>query len=228
MQQQSFKLTGIQKKVAENLTKSKNKIPHGTTIREINMDNILKSRSKMNKKRNNASNISIVTFIIKSVINAMNKYPIFNSIYDEKQKEVIIKGKINIGIATAMGQNLVVPVIKDIENLSLEEIDKKVKLLRERAKTKKLGPNDFKEGSFTISNSGALGGEMFIPIINYPENALLGFGKIQKKPIVEENEEIVVASMMYACLSYDHRVINGREAVSFLGEIEDYCINFTI
>jgi pyruvate dehydrogenase E2 component (dihydrolipoamide acetyltransferase) len=219
LQEKRIKLRGIQKIIARKMAKSKQTIPHVTTIREVNLDQIVDVRERL-KSRFSDRHITYMPFIIKAVAEALKAYPIINSSLDDSTDEIIIKGDINIGFAIAVGDNLLVPVIRNVEELDFMDIVEKMDELIKRSRNNQLTPGDFKDGTFTISNSGAYGGEIFTPIINYPESAILGIGKIQKKPVVNEKDEIVISYMIYLCLSYDHRIINGATAVQFLGELE--------
>jgi len=167
-----------------------------------------------------------MAFIIKAVVEALKEYSIINSSMDNLNNEIIIKHDINIGLAMAVKDKLLVPVIKNIDQMGFIDLIRKINDLIKISREGKLKPEDFKGGTFTVSNSGAFGGEIFTPIINYPESAILGVGKIQKKPVVNENDEIVISYLMYLCLSYDHRIINGSIAVQFLREVEKNLINF--
>jgi len=215
-----IKFKGIQRQIAQKMVESKRKIPHVTTIREVNMEKVLDKKNKLNADNQvRKVKYSLMTFIIYSVLEAMKSFTIINSSLDEENNEIIIHENKNIGFAVSINQKLVVPVIKNTEEYNFTELNKEVNKVIKKARNKKLKSKDFKGGTFTISNSGAFGGEIFTPIINYPQSSILGIGRIKKKPIVED-EEIVIKPMMYLCLSYDHRIINGAEAVQFLGEVE--------
>ena len=220
MQEKRIKLTGIQRIIAQKMLKSKQTIPHITTIREVRMDQIIKLRENIKNKLKD-ERVSYIAFILKAVTEALKEYPIINSSLDNLNNEIIIKRDINIGLAIAVKDKLLVPVIKNIGQMEFIDLIRKINNLIKISREGKLNPEDFKGGTFTVSNSGAFGGEIFTPIINYPESAILGIGKIQKKPVVNENNEIVIGHMMYLCLSYDHRIINGSVAVQFLGKIEE-------
>jgi len=215
-----IKFKGIQRQIAKKMVESKSKIPHVTTIREVNMEEVLAKKNKLNaQKKDTKDKYSLMTFVIYAVLEAIKSFPIINSSLDEDNNEIVIHENKNIGFAVSIENKLVVPVIKNTEKYNFTELNQEVNKVIKKARNINLTSKDFKGGTFTISNSGAFGGEIFTPIINYPQSSILGIGRIKKKPIVED-EEIVIKPMMYLCLSYDHRIINGAEAVQFLGELE--------
>jgi pyruvate dehydrogenase E2 component (dihydrolipoamide acetyltransferase) len=217
MIQRRERLSGIQKKTAEKMCESVRIIPHVTTIREINMSEVVKMKTELSHK---FEKLTYMPFILCGVVAALKEFPIVNARLEKD--EIVYTGNLNIGIAVSVGEKLLVPNLKDLQEKSFEEIVTAVNNLSERARSKKLTPDDFQEGTFTVSNSGAFGGDIFTPIINYPESAILGVGIIKKKPIVNKKDEIMICPMMHACLSYDHRIINGSTAVQFLGAIDSY------
>jgi pyruvate dehydrogenase E2 component (dihydrolipoamide acetyltransferase) len=220
MEYERIKLRGIQKKIAEKMVKSKTTIPHVTTIREVRMDTVVRDRERIKALLGN-KNVSYLAFITKAATDSLKDFPLVNSSFDEIESEIIIKKDVNIGLAVSVDDKLLVPVVKKADCLSFVEIIVKINELINKTRSGLLTSEDFQEGTFTITNSGTFGGEIFTPIINYPESAILGIGKIKKKPIVNENNEIIICPMMYLCLSYDHRIINGVTAVKFLGGIEE-------
>lgn len=222
MSEQRIKLNAIQQKIARKMSQSKNIIPHVTTIKEIRMDKVISLREEMkNNFVGKIKKLSFMPFILKAVADTIMDYPIINSSYNEKENELIIKNDINLGFAVSVGDNLLVPVIKNVETLSFIELVNSVNDITQKCREKKISPREMTGGTFTITNSGSFGGEIFTPIINYPESAILGIGKIQKKIIVDEKDNILICPMMFICLSYDHRIINGATAVQFLGKLDE-------
>jgi len=218
-----IKLSLVQRKIAQKMSESKRIIPHVTTIREIRMDTVSQTREKLKQDlESQVGKLSFMPFIMKAVADAIKEFPIINSSFVEENNEIIIKEHINLGFAVAVDDDkLLVPVVKNVENMSFIELVKNVNELVDKCRSGKISPKDMQGSTFTITNSGAFGGEIFTPIINYPESAILGIGRIQKKPIVDENGDIIACPMMYTCLSYDHRIINGSTAVRFLVNIEN-------
>lgn len=219
MEETRVRLRGIQRKVAQHMVQSKNEIPHVTTIREVRMDKIGELRSQYNQEHPD-QHISFMPYIIAATISAIRAQPVFNARLDGE--EIVFCTPINMGIAVTVGENLVVPVIHGASEMNFAQLCAAFHDLTVRAKDGLLKSSDFKDGTFTISNSGALGGEIFTPIINHPQSAILGIGRIRQKPIVEETGTIIACPMMYLCLSYDHRIINGSQAVGLLSAIDAF------
>jgi len=212
------KLKGIQRIIAQRMVKSKNTIPHVTTIREVRMERVVEKKELLNKEAD--KKVTFIPFIIKAVVEGIKKHPVINASLQEE--EIVYYNNINIGIAVTVANKLLVPVFKGLEHKSFQEIIQTGNEIFTKARNNNLSPDDFREGTFTISNSGVFGGEIFTPIINCSQSAILGIGRVQLKPVVNDNGEIRACPMMYLCLSYDHRIINGSEAVKFLGEVDNF------
>ena len=157
-------------------------------------------------------------FFVKACISGLREFPAVNA--EINDNDIIYKDYYNIGVAVGTPQGLVVPVIKDAHDLSIAEIETSVAGYGLKARDGGLAPSDMSEGTFTISNGGVYGSLMSTPILNTPQSAILGMHKIQKRPIAV-GDEIVIRPMMYLALSYDHRIIDGREAVSFLVRVKE-------
>jgi pyruvate dehydrogenase E2 component (dihydrolipoamide acetyltransferase) len=199
------------------MKQSVNTAPHYYVTMDINMEEVLKLRETLSEKVQNAK-ISINTFIIKAVALAIKKYPIINSFVDNDQ--IILKDQINIGLAVALEEGLIVPVIREADKKGLSEIAYEERQLIEKAREGKLTPDEYNSGSFTISNLGMFDVTTFTAIINQPEVAILAVGKIIPTPVVEDGE-IKIKPMMKATLSSDHRVIDGAVAAKFLKKIKE-------
>ena len=206
--------------IAERMVKSKTEIPHVTTtfeadltgiarFRELNKDNILKKHSV---------HLTFLPFILNAVTSAIKKYPILNSMWNGN--EIVIKKYINIGIAVALEDGLIVPVIKDADKKGLIELAKESQELAKRAREKSLGPEDVQGGTFTITNYG-IGGSLFgTPIILPSQTAILGIGAIMKRAVAIA-DAIAIRDMVYLSLSFDHRVIDGTQADQFMSKIKE-------
>ena len=155
---------------------------------------------------------------VKASITALREYPAVNA--EIHGTDIIYKNFYNVGVAVGTPQGLVVPVLKDAQDMSLSDIEKTITDFGMRARDGKLGPADMMNGTFTISNGGVYGSLMSTPIINPPQSAILGMHKIQKRPVAI-GDKVEIRPMMYLALSYDHRIIDGREAVSFLVRIKE-------
>ncbi|HHY80032.1 MAG TPA: 2-oxo acid dehydrogenase subunit E2 [Thermoanaerobacter sp.] len=210
-------LTGMRGIIANKMKQSVNTAPHYYVTMDINMEEVLKLREILSEKVQNAK-ISINTFIIKAVALAIKKYPIINSFVDNDQ--IILKDQINIGLAVALEEGLIVPVIREADKKGLSEIADEEKELIEKAREGKLTPDEYSGGSFTISNLGMFDVTRFTAIINQPEVAILAVGKIKDTPTVQ-NGQIGIKPIMEVTLSSDHRVIDGSVAAKFLKRIKE-------
>jgi len=197
-------------------------IPRVTTIREVRMDKVRDKREEL-KTLYPDTRISYLTFAMYGLVKAVQKNRCLNSRLEED--EIVYNSDINISMAVTVGENLLTPVIRQVQNMDFIQLNNAIAALTEKARQNKLTRDDFVDGTITITNSGSLGGEIFTPMINPPQSAILGIGRIKEKPIVDENKNIVVCPMMYLCLTYDHRIINGSQAVGSLGLIEEFFMN---
>ena len=210
-------LTKIQKITGERLQQAWQTIPHVTQFDEADIS-ILNSRRIELKKEGLKKNIKVtfLPFIIKAVVKTLKEFPRFNSSLDHLGENLVQKNYFNIGIAVDTPTGLVVPVIKDADNKSVLGLSEELMDISDRARTKKLKPEELKGGSFTISSLGGVGGTNFTPIINPPEVAIMGVSKSSWKPLYDhKNKEIIPTFVMPYSLSYDHRVIDGALGASF-------------
>ena len=210
-------LTKIQKITGERLQQAWQTIPHVTQFDEADIS-ILNSKRIELKKEGLKKNIKVtfLPFIIKAVVKALKEFPRFNSSLDHLGENLVQKNYYNIGIAVDTPTGLVVPVIKDADNKSVLGLSEELMDISDRARTKKLKPEELKGGSFTISSLGGVGGTNFTPIINPPEVAIMGVSKSSWKPLYDhKNKEIIPTFVMPYSLSYDHRVIDGALGASF-------------
>ena len=209
-------LVGTQKTVADRMTFSHQMIPQAAITIEVDVFNALKL--KKNKEKIIKTKIPFTAFLAKIVARSLKQYPILNSTLEKN--EIKIFKNINIGIAMAIEDGLVVPVIHNSDKKCFEDIVSLVKKLIEKARERNLSMDELKNGTFTITNLGGLGVDVFIPIINPPQSSILGVGKITKKPVAK-NEEIKIRPMMTLTLVFDHRIINGEKAARFLQKIKN-------
>ncbi|SET08349.1 pyruvate dehydrogenase E2 component (dihydrolipoamide acetyltransferase) [Natronincola peptidivorans] len=212
-------LTNMRKVIGKRMTESKHNAPHVTITTEVNVDKTIALRSKLNEK-NTEVRLSYTDILVKMIATALRNIPMMNTSIEEDH--IIIHDKINIGVAVALEEGLIVPVVKDADRKGFKAISKEVKDLAARAKENNLLGDELTGGTFTISNLGNYDVDAFTPIINLPESAILGVGRIVKKPIVNENDEIVPASMMTLSLSFDHRIADGALAAELLKMIKGY------
>jgi pyruvate dehydrogenase E2 component (dihydrolipoamide acetyltransferase) len=159
--------------------------------------------------------VSVAAFFIKAIAVALKKFPVFNAKLDEENEVICLEKEYNIGIATDTEEGLIVPVIHHADRLSVRQIHEKLKELTRKAQEGKLTMDDMRGGTFTVSNVGPLGSIGATPIINHPETGLIAFHKTKKMPVVRENDEIVIRSIMTMSMAFDHRVADGATAVAF-------------
>ena len=212
-------LTSMRKVIGKRMTESKHSAPHVTLTTEANVDKTIALRSKLNAK-NSDIRFSYTDILVKMAATALRSVPAMNS--SIVGDNIIIHDRINIGVAVALEEGLLVPVVRDADRKGLKAICKDTKDLIGKARGNKLTGDELVGGTFTISNLGGYDIDGFTPIINLPECAILGVGRIVRKPIVNENDEIVPASMMTLSLSFDHRVADGALAAQLLKMIKDY------
>ena len=214
------KLSTLRLKLAERLVAVKNETAMLTTFNEVNMKGIISIKEKLNEtfKERYGVGIGFMSFFTKAVTIALREFPQVNSMIDGE--ELITPDYNDIGIAVSAPKGLVVPVIRNAEGMGIAELEIKIKELAVKARDNKLTIDEMKGGTFTITNGGVFGSMMSTPILNPPQSAILGMHKIMERPVVI-NGQIVIAPMMYVALSYDHRVIDGRESVSFLVRVKE-------
>jgi pyruvate dehydrogenase E2 component (dihydrolipoamide acetyltransferase) len=205
-------LTKFQKTAAENLQQSWQNIPHVTQHDEANIDELMLLRTELNKA--SGLKISPLAFFVKAVAKLLEEFPLMNASLDENTENVVLKNYINIGIAIDTPKGLIVPNIKDANKLSITEISNEIGRMASAAKDRKLKVDELKGSTFSVSSLGAIGGKFFTPIINPPEVGILGISKTFKS-LELMNGDIKEISMLPISLSYDHRLINGVEAVKF-------------
>jgi 2-oxoglutarate dehydrogenase E2 component (dihydrolipoamide succinyltransferase) len=190
------------------------------TFNEVNLKPVmdLRARYKDSFEKEYGVRLGFMSFFTKAAVEALKKYPIVNASIDGG--DIVYHGFFDIGVAVSSPRGLVVPIVRDADTLSFAQLEKQVTDLGIKARDGKLTIEELSGGTFTISNGGVFGSLLSTPILNPPQSAILGMHKIQDRPIVE-NGEIVARPMMYIALSYDHRIIDGHEAVLFLVKIKD-------
>ncbi len=218
------KMSRLRKTISERLVYSKNSTAMLTTFNEVDMTAINKIREKYGEsfKKKNEVGLGMMSFFSKAVCLALEKFPAVNASIEDG--EIVYHDYTDISIAVSTPKGLVVPVIRNAESLSLAGIEKKVKELAIKGRDGLLTMEEMTGGTFTISNGGVFGSLMSTPIINPPQVAILGMHKVQDRPMVIDGQ-MVVRPMMYVALSYDHRIIDGKESVSFLVTVKDFLEN---
>ncbi|GCE46977.1 2-oxoglutarate dehydrogenase E2 component (dihydrolipoamide succinyltransferase)/2-oxoisovalerate dehydrogenase E2 component (dihydrolipoyl transacylase) [Thermosporothrix hazakensis] len=207
--------------IAEHMVRSKHTSPHATAVVEVDMTNIAKwlERNKAAFKQREGYALSYVPFVIKAVCEGIRQYPILNSSWTEDNK-IVIKKRINMGVAVATDAGLVVPTIYDADQLTIAGLARKVNDLAARARANKLTIQDMQGSTFVVNNTGVFGTIISIPIINQPHAGILAMNAVVKRPVVTEDDAIAIRYMMYLCLSFDHRLLDGAESGGFMKAVK--------
>ena len=215
------RITKRRETIAKRLTDAHLNTVMTTTYNEVDMSEIMAIRSKYKDsfKEEKGVGLGFMSFFVKSVVQALIDFPNLNS--EMQEKEIILKNYYNVGIAVASEEGLVVPVLKNANTLSFSQIEKSIADMVTKTKTKSLTIDDLTGGTFTITNGGVFGSMFSTPILNHPQVGILGMHTIKKKPVVI-NDEIVIRPIMYLALTYDHRIVDGGEAVQFLVRIKEF------
>ena len=214
-------MTRLRAKVAERLVEAQSSMAMLTTFNEVNMKPIMDLRSKykdMFEKKHNGVRLGFMSFFVKAATEALKRQPGVNASIDGN--DIVYHGYQDIGVAVSSDRGLVVPVLRNAEFMSLAEVEGTIADFGKKAKAGKLTMDDMQGGTFTISNGGVFGSLLSTPIVNPPQTAILGMHKIQERPMAV-NGQVVILPMMYLALSYDHRLIDGKEAVTFLVTMKD-------
>lgn len=208
--------------IAEHMVRSKRTSPHATTVVEVDMTNIAKwlEKNKEDFKRREGYSISYVPFVMKAVCEGIRKFPTINSTWTEDNK-IIIKRRIHLGVAVATDVGLVVPVVHDADQFTIAGLAKKVYEVAMRARNNKLTVQDMQGATFVVNNPGTFGTIISVPIINQPNAGILSMDAVVKRPVVTEDDAIAIRHMMYLCLSFDHRVLDGAGAGGFLQAVRN-------
>lgn len=217
--QERKRMSMIRKKIAENLVRSKQESAHLTTFNEVDMSAIMAIRSTYRDafEKTHGVRLGFMSFFIKAAQRALVQYPAVNAFVDGT--DILYNHFYNIGVALSTDAGLIVPVIRDVEQRSFAEIERMIVDFATRAKARQVMPDEFQGGTFTITNGGVFGSMLSTPIPSPPQTAVLGMHSIDKRAVVR-NDEIVIRPMMYVALTYDHRVIDGKEAIGFLNHIK--------
>ena len=214
------KMSGIRQRIAQRLVESQQSTATLTTFNEADMSAVMGLREKFKEKfkEKHGVGLGFMSFFVKAAIEALKTFPLANSRIDGG--DIIKQHFYDIGVAVSTERGLMVPVVRDADRMSFAAIEKKIGELAVKARDGKIGVGDLQGGTFTITNGGVFGSLLSTPILNPPQAAILGMHTIQKRPVAV-NDQVVIRPMMYLALSYDHRLIDGREAVQFLMKIKD-------
>lgn len=214
------KMSGIRKAIAKAMVNSKHTAPHVTLMDEVDVTKLVAHRKKFKEvAANKGIKLTFLPYVVKALTSALREFPALNTSLDDATGEIIHKHYYNIGIAADTERGLLVPVVKDADRKSIFTISNEINELAAKARDGKLAPDEMKGASCTISNIGSAGGQWFTPVINHPEVAILGIGRIAEKPIVRDGE-IVAAPVLALSLSFDHRMIDGATGQNALNHIK--------
>lgn len=219
---EKLQMTGMRKAIADNMVRSFYEAPHATLITEIDITDIVQYIQKEKKGflEKYKAKLTLTSFVARALTKALKEYPLLNS--SLSRDEITIKRFVNLGIAVSVEKGLLVPVLKGAEERSLPEIAQGISILSNKAKEGKLIPSDTIDGTITITNFGMSGVQIGIPIIRYPEVAIIGVGAIHKKVIPLEDNSLTIRNMVNISLTFDHRVLDGMYGCAFLNALKQY------
>ncbi|OYV75421.1 MAG: hypothetical protein B7Z74_01145, partial [Deltaproteobacteria bacterium 21-66-5] len=210
---------GKRRMIARKMVAAKTRVPHALLVDEADVSGLLAEREKMREiGEREGVRITILPFIMKAVAGALQRHPALNASLDEDRDEIVLKKRIDVGMAVDAEDGLVVPVVRNADAKSVIELAREIERLSAGAREGTLAPENLSGGTFTISSVGSIGGLFSYPVINVPEAAILAAHKIVTRPVVRDGE-IVPREMMYLSLSFDHRIVDGGAATRFLNEV---------
>jgi 2-oxoglutarate dehydrogenase E2 component (dihydrolipoamide succinyltransferase) len=214
-------MSPLRRTVARRLLEAQNTAAILTTFNEVDMSGVMALREKHGPafQEKHGVKLGFMSFFVKAAIEALKAFPTVNA--EVRGADVLYKDHYDIGVAVGGGKGLVVPVVRDADQLSFAEVELRIAELAKKARENRVTMEDLEGGTFTISNGGIYGSLLSTPILNPPQSGILGLHKIEKRPVAGPDDEVVVRPMMYVALSYDHRIVDGREAVSFLVRLKE-------
>lgn len=211
-----IKLQGLRRRIAEHLTLAKRTIPHYSLIEECEVTELVKLRQSLKESFTKVGiSLTYLPFFVKAVVTALKEVPLVNASLDETAGEIVLHDRYNIGIAVATPAGLMVPVVHDADKKDLAGLAREINRLGNDARAGRLKLDDLRGGTFTITSVGNVGGLISTPVINHPEVGILGLGRIARRPVFDEHDQVRPAQMLYLSMSFDHRVVDGAVAVAF-------------
>ncbi len=218
-------MTTLRKRTAERLLEAQHSTASLTTFNEVNLQKVvdLRARYKEEFERAHGVKLGFMSFFVKACTLALAELPMVSARIDGD--DLVYPESLDVGVAVSTERGLVVPVIRHADRLGLADLERAIGDLAARARDRKILPDELTGGVFSITNGGVFGSMLSTPLLNYPQAAILGMHSIQRRPVVEEGpggEQVVIRPMMYLALSYDHRIIDGREAVTFLKRVKEF------
>ena len=216
-------IRGIRRVIAEHMTESKHRAAHFTYVEDVDMSELVALRDRMAKHvEKQGVRLSYLPFIVKAVVAGLKAYPRLNATVDDARQELLVRSHYHIGIATAAPEGLIVPVVRHADRKSVVALGREIQELADRGRAGKLSRAELMGSTFTISSLGALGGVLATPILNYPEVAILGVHKIQRRPVYRADGSLGPADLMNLSISLDHRVVDGFEGAQFIAKVKGY------
>ncbi|MDE3077756.1 MAG: 2-oxo acid dehydrogenase subunit E2, partial [Chloroflexota bacterium] len=217
---QLIRLTPVRRTVADHMVRSKSTVPHATTFVEVDMSALAAHRAQLREdfRRREGFELTYLPFVVQAAVEALRQFPALNA--EWTGEHILLRREINIGIAVALEEGLIVPVIHDAAGQSASGLARSIRELTERARAGKLALEDVQGGTFTVNNPGAFGTVLSVPIINAPQAGILTMDAVVKRPVVVEGDAIAIRSMMFLGLAFDHRVIDGLTAGRFLAAVK--------
>jgi 2-oxoglutarate dehydrogenase E2 component (dihydrolipoamide succinyltransferase) len=209
------------KRIAEHLLEAQHSTAHLTTFNEVDMTAVMRLRDRLKERveKEHGVKLTFMPFFVRAACMALKSYPIVNAQIDGDS--IVYKHYVHMGVAVASDQGLVVPVVKDADTKGLVQISRDIIDVAKRARDNKLAMDDLTGGTFTITNGGVFGSLVSTPILNYPQSGILGLHKIQDRPVAIDGK-VEIRPMMYIALSYDHRIVDGQQAVLFLVRVKEF------
>jgi 2-oxoglutarate dehydrogenase E2 component (dihydrolipoamide succinyltransferase) len=219
-QEEAVPMSPLRRHIAKRLVEAQQTAALLTTFNEIDMTNVMALRGEFKDsfEAEYGTRLGFMSFFVKAAIDALKRLPQINA--EIRDQSIVYKNYYDIGVAVSTKRGLIVPVIRNAEQLSFAEIEETIRDFGKRASENKLAPDELQGGTFTITNGGVFGSLMSTPIVNPPQSGVLGMHAIQERPVAIDGE-VVIRPMMYVALTYDHRIVDGREAVTFLKRIKD-------
>ncbi len=218
-QDETIKVVGLRRKIAENMQEAKRRIPHFTLVEEFDVTALEETRAMMNRDRGNNPKLTLLPFLISAMARALPEWPMLNATYDDDANVITRHGSLNLGMATQTPNGLMVPVIRDAQNTSVWDLAREITRLAEAARTGKATRDELSGSSITLSSLGPMGGITSTPVINWPEVAIIAVNKVEDK-LVPIDDDIEVRKRMNLSLSCDHRVVDGWDAASFIQDLK--------
>ena len=221
---ETIKVVGLRRKIAENMQEAKRRIPHFTLVEEFDVTALEETRAMMNKDRGSNPKLTLLPFLITAMAKALPDWPMLNATYDDEANVITRHGALNLGMATQTPNGLMVPVIRDAQNKSVWDLAREITRLAEAARSGKAAREELSGSSITLSSLGPMGGVTSTPVINRPEVAIIAVNKVEDKVVVVDGE-IEIAKLINLSLSCDHRVVDGWDAASFIQTLKAYIEN---